>query len=256
MKINIKGMNISYEVSGQGKPVIILHGWGASLKVMKSVADAFEGKMMVYNIDLPGFGESDEPKEDGYDVYSYAEVIKEFTQKLEIKNPVIVAHSFGGRIALVLAGKKLIDVSKLILTGSAGIVPKRGADYYIKVYSYKLMKKIIKLFGRFSENLAEKLKKKGGSEDYATASEKMRGVLVRAVNEDLKYLMPEITAPCLLIWGEKDDAAPLADGKTMEKLIPDAGLVVMPGAGHFAFLEKAAWFGEILRNFCSKEMEE
>ncbi|MBQ3054431.1 MAG: alpha/beta hydrolase [Clostridia bacterium] len=220
---------------------------------MKSAQDAFLGKMKVYNIDLPGFGQSDEPVEDNWDIYSYAELIKDFALLLDIDNPVILAHSFGGRIALILAGKKMLDINKMILTGCAGIVPKRGIDYYFKVYTYKLSKKIMKLLG--NKNI-EKMKRKLGSEDYAGASEKMRRVMVRAINEDLKYLMPDISVPCLLIWGDKDDATPLSDGQTMEKLIPDAGLVVMEGSGHFAFLEQSGWFGNIIRSFCEKEMEE
>ena len=102
----------------------------------------------------------------------------------------------------------------------------------------------------------EKMKKKYGSADYASASDKMRAVMVRAVNEDLTYPLPEIDAPTLLVWGENDDATPLSDGKTMERLIPDAGLIVMPESGHYAFLQNIGWFSNIVRNFCGKDMEE
>ena len=249
-------MNVHYEVSGSGKAVIILHGWGANLEVMRSAAECFGEKMKVYNLDLPGFGGSDEPACDDWDIYSYADFIAEFVKKLEIKKPVILAHSFGGRIALILAGKKLIPINKMILTGCAGIKPKRGIDYYAKVYTYKLSKKVSKIIGFFGSDYEEKMKKKYGSEDYASASNKMRAVMVRAINEDLKYLMPDIDVPTLLVWGENDDATPISDGKTMEKLIPDAGLIVMPDSGHFAFLENIGWFSNIVRNFCAKDMEE
>lgn len=254
--MEIKGIKVHCEVSGEGLPVLILHGWGASSEVMRAAANSFEGKMKVYNLDLPGFGKSEEPREDNWDIYAYADFVKEFCRKNVIENPVVLAHSFGGRIALILAGKKLININKMILTGCAGIKPKRGADYYFKVYSYKLAKKAARVLGAFSKDNEEKIKKKYGSADYAGASEKMRGVMVRTVNEDLKYLLPEIAVPCLLVWGENDDATPLADGKLMEKLIPDAGLAVMPGSGHFAFLENSAWFADIVRSFCAKEMEE
>ena len=256
MNINIDGLNINYEVEGEGSPVLILHGWGANLQVMKSVAASFEGKMKVFSLDLPGFGGSDEPKEDNWDIYTYADFVKKFAEKVSIYNPVIVAHSFGGRIALILAGKKLMKINKMVLTGCAGIKPRRGADYYIKVYSYKLAKKFAKMVSKISPGYEEKMKKKFGSADYAQASNKMRAIMVRTVNEDLKYLLKEIDVPCLLIWGEKDDATPLSDGKLMEKLIPDSGLVVMPGSSHYAFLENPGWFGGILQSFCKKELEE
>lgn len=255
MDIKIKGINVHCEVTGEGAPVLILHGWGASSEVMKTAAASFEGKMKVYNLDLPGFGKSDEPVEDDWNIYSYADFVKEFCEKAGIVNPVILAHSFGGRIALILAGKKMMDINKMILTGCAGIKPKRGVDYYIKVYTYKLGKKAGKVLGKLSPGYEEKLKQKHGSADYAAASNKMRAVMVRTVNEDLKYLLPEIKVPCLLVWGENDDATPLSDGQLMEKVIPDSGLVTMPGSGHYAFLENAAWFGNIVRSFCGKEME-
>lgn len=255
MNIEVKGVNVNYEVSGEGKDVLVLHGWGTDLTVMKSVAEAFEGKMRVFSLDLPGFGKSAEPTEEDWDVYTYAGFVKEFSTAVGIKNPVVVAHSFGGRIALILAGKKLMDINKMVLTGCAGIKPKRGADYYIKVYSYKLGKKAVGLLGKVSSGLEEKMKKKLGSADYAGASNKMRAVMVRTVNEDLTYLLKEIDVPCLLVWGENDDATPLSDGKLMEKLIPDAGLVVMPDSGHYAFLENRGWFGNILRNFCGNDMK-
>ncbi len=256
MDITVKGIKVHCEVTGEGAPVLILHGWGTSSEVMKSAAQSFEGKMKVFSLDLPGFGQSEEPVEDHWDIYSYADFVMEFCREADIVKPVILAHSFGGRIALILAGKKMMDINKLILTGCAGIKPKRGADYYIKVYSYKLGKKLSKVFGKLSPGYEEKLKQKHGSADYAAASNKMRAVMVRTVNEDLKYLLPEINVPCLLVWGENDDATPLSDGKLMEKLIPDSGLVVMPDSGHYAFLENGVWFGNIVRSFCEKEMEE
>ncbi len=256
MDITVKGIKVHCEVTGEGAPVLILHGWGTSSEVMKTAADSFEGKMKVYNLDLPGFGQTEEPREEDWNIYTYADFVKEFCCKAGIENPVVLAHSFGGRIALILAGRKMMGINKMILTGCAGIKPKRGADYYIKVYSYKLGKKVSKALGKLSPGHEEKLKQKHGSADYAAASNKMRGVMVRTVNEDLKYLLPEIDVPCLLVWGENDDATPVSDGKLMEKLIPDSGLVVMPGSGHYAFLENGAWFGNIVRSFCAKEMEE
>ena len=77
----------------------------------------------------------------------------------------------------------------------------------------------------------------------------MRQLLVKSVNEDLKYAMPDIKAPALLIWGENDTATPVSDARTMEKLIPNAGLVVLKNAGHFSFVEKAGEFLIILDNF-------
>lgn len=88
-----------------------------------------------------------------------------------------------------------------------------------------------------------------GSSDYNNATPMMRRILSRIVNEDLKHLMPQIKAPTLLIWGENDTATPLADAKTMERLIPDAGLVSFPGCGHYSFLDNPSQFSAVLRSF-------
>ena len=77
----------------------------------------------------------------------------------------------------------------------------------------------------------------------------MRAVLSKVVNEDLRGVMPRIGAPALLFWGENDTATPLRDARIMEKLIPDAGLVAVPGAGHFSFLERPALFAAVVRSF-------
>ena len=77
----------------------------------------------------------------------------------------------------------------------------------------------------------------------------MRGTLVRIVNEDLRSLLPHLDLPVLLIWGDQDTETPIADGRLMERLIPDAGLVVFEGAGHYAYLEQAARFCRIVDVF-------
>lgn len=94
-----------------------------------------------------------------------------------------------------------------------------------------------------------RFQKKFGSADYAAASPVMRGSLVKAVNEDLEPLLPQITAETLLIWGDKDTATPLSDGRKMEKQIKGSGLVVFSGAGHYSFLEQPYLFAKVIKSF-------
>lgn len=254
MNIQLDGMNIHYEITGKGNDVLLLHGWGANTQVMQTIADGLSDRLRVCNLDLPGFGESDEPREDDWDVYSYAEFVKKFCEAADIRNPIIIAHSYGGRLAIILSGKKMMKINKMVLAGSAGIRGKRGLLYYTKVYSYKLSKKIIKLIGALSQGTEERMKQKFGSEDYRNANDKMRKVMVRSINEDLTYLLPSVEEPTLLIWGENDDATPVTDGKTMEKLMKDAGLVILPNAGHYVFLDQRGRFIQIVRKFLEKEI--
>lgn len=239
MKIQINGKNINYEVAGEGKPVILLHGWLASLETMAPLAKSLAKNFKVYSVDIIGFGKSDLPDEP-LNTNDFGDFLKEFIDKLEIENPILIGHSNGGRTILNYAGRNLGNINKIVLIDSAGIVPKRKPKYYIKMYTFKLCKNIFKILPKTQmfNNLKERALSKFGSSDYKSSPEVLKRTMSIILNEDQKYLMPNIKAPTLLIWGDKDTATPLEDGKTMEKLIPDSGLVVYEGAGHFSYLDK------------------
>lgn len=79
--------------------------------------------------------------------------------------------------------------------------------------------------------------------------------MVKVVNEDLKAVLPKIQCPVLLLWGKNDTATPLRDAHIMEKLIPDAGLVVFDDAGHYSFLDKPYEFNTVLQNFLQDDIK-
>ena len=186
--INIDDLNVYYEKSGtKGRKVLLLHGWGQNTSMMAYIGEHLKKKFIVYNIDFPGFGQSDEPKKP-WGVNEYKELIRNFCIKKKIDNPIIIGHSFGCRVALKYAHD--YDVYKMVLTGAAGIRPKRGVDYYIKVYSYKLMKKILSL--KFLNKYKDKLEKNAGSSDYQNTSGIMRASFVKIVNEDLRPILKDI----------------------------------------------------------------
>jgi pimeloyl-ACP methyl ester carboxylesterase len=244
----VKGLNINYTETGEGKTMVLLHGWGSSLQVFEKIQQYFEPNFHVIAIDLPGFGKCEEPKE-VWGVEEYTQFIEEFFRVKNISNPILAGHSYGGRISILYSSRN--PVLKLILLDSAGIKPSRSLEYYIKVYSFKAARKTLPfLVGRSkAQEITEGYRKKAGSTDYNNASGIMRQILVKSVNEDLKRVMPLIKAPTLLIWGENDTATPVGDGQTMEKLIPNAGLVVLKNVGHFSFIEKLHEFLIILDNF-------
>ena len=246
--IDIDGLKFRYEVSGTGSPLILMHGWGCSLETVRSIAKTASAKHIVFNIDFPGFGESQEPNEI-WGVEEYTLLIEKFINKLGIENPVLIGHSFGGRVSLLLASRN--KVNKVILVDAAGVKPQRPLKYYVKVYSFKLSKKIIQLVlpKEKANRTIEKMRAKRGSSDYNSASPKMKSILSKVVNEDLKEIMPLIKAPTLLIWGAKDTATPIRDAKIMEKLIPDAGLVTFENAGHYSFLDDPLRFKAVLTSF-------
>ncbi|NJP38607.1 alpha/beta fold hydrolase [Alkalicoccus luteus] len=253
MYIDLAHGRLHYHESGEGRPVILLHGWGAEVKTMMPVHKALEPHFHVYTLDLPGFGESDEPDKP-WDTTDYSRALREFVEKTGIEQPIIAGHSHGGRTAIHYAAE-YGDVHKLILIDAAGIKPKRKPSYYAKVYSYKTAKQLLKLPGlsRYREDILNKMKGRVGSADYKNVSGTMQQTLVKVVNDDFQHLMPSIQASTLLIFGEQDTATPVSHGQQMEKLIPDAGLVVLKNAGHFAYLDQPQQFNAVLHSFLEND---
>lgn len=246
--IKIKGLNFHYTVEGSGSPVILMHGWGCNLTTLESVEKVAKESHTVYNVDFPGFGSSEEPNE-VWGVEEYTQLIEEFVKLENIENPILLGHSFGGRVGILYSSRN--KVKKLILVDAAGVKPKRSWKYYYRVYTYKLAKRVapVVMGKKLAQKFIDGMRKRRGSSDYNDASPMMRSILSKVVNEDLQYCMPNISAPTLLVWGEEDTATPMRDAKIMEKLIPNAGLVSFPGCGHYSFLENPVQFAAVLRYF-------
>ncbi len=243
----INNTRIYYETYGdsQKQPIIFLHGWGQTHQTFKYLYKQLESDYYIYTLDLAGFGDSEEPK-GIWGVKEYADMLKKLVEHAKLKNPIIIAHSFGGRVAIQYASET-DDLKKLILISSAGIKPKRKILYYYKIYKYKITKKILKALKK--NNALNKYQKKSGSNDYKNATPKMKQVLVKTVNQDLTKILHKIKVPTLLMWGEKDTATPLRQAKILEKKIPNAGLVTFENCGHFSYLEEPMHFSIIINHF-------
>lgn len=239
MKINIKSIDINYIQYGSGKDIVLLHGWGQNIEMMKPLGDKFSKTNRITIIDLPGFGDSSEPN-DELTIYDYNEILEEILKKLKIKNPIIIGHSFGGRIAMINASRN--DVEKLVLFGSPCIarIPKLS----FKVRILKFLKKV-----PIVNKLEGFAKRHIGSRDYKNASEVMRKVLVNTVNTDLSDCCKKIKCPTLLIWGDNDTEVDVKEAKQIESMIEDAGLIILPNSTHYAYLENLNHVVNILRNF-------
>lgn len=254
MNININGLNINYEVTGEGEPVILLHGWLCSLETMKHIAKALENNFKVYNVDLPGFGKSDMLQEP-YNTNMFGDFLKNFIEKLKIDNPILIGHSNGGRTIINYVGRELGKAKKLVLIDSAGIKPKRKIGYYIKVYTFKLLKKFLAIFPdvEMFNNIRERVLGKFGSSDYKNSSEVLRRTMSIIINEDQTEILKNINVPTLLLWGENDEDTPLTDGKIMEKNIKDSALITIKNAGHFSYLDSLSECTEIIKSFLKEE---
>ena len=252
--ITYNGIRLHYTLAGAGQPLFLLHGWGCNIDTFKIVHSFLEQHFLVVGVDFAGFGQSEEPHE-VWGVEEYTRSVEAIAQHEGITSPILIGHSFGGRVSIVFASRN--KVQKIVLVDAAGVKPHRSLNYYRKVYTFKLMKRLLPLVvGKArAAKIIEQRRSKAGSSDYNQATPMMRAILSKVVNEDLCHLMPKISAPTLLFWGENDTATPLADAKKMESLIPDAGLVTVAGAGHFSFLENPQLFERVLASFLAKEMK-
>ena len=238
MKRIVDNIDVSYIQYGKGKDIILLHGWGQNIEMMKPIGDAFSDKYRITILDLPGFGESSEPDKP-WTIEDYNNFLEDFVEELKIKKPIVIGHSFGGRLAIRYSARNPIE--KLVLFGSPCIRVQRELPFYIKI-----LKSLKKLPGL--ESFGEYMKKYIGSRDYKAASPIMRQTLVDVVNEDLSKYAKEIEEPTLLIWGENDTEAPLNEAQELEKIMVDAALIVLPGT-HYAYLENLSRVISILENF-------
>lgn len=253
METIIDGIKTNYIIKGVGNAaVLLLHGWGANITLFEGIINTIAKKYKVLSLDLPGFGKTDEPKEP-WCVDDYVEFILKFIKQMELREVILLGHSFGGRIIIKMMQRDTLPfvVPKIILTGSAGIKPKKTLKQKMKIASYKALKGVLNssFIKKAFPDALDNLRKKNGSADYNNSTEIMRKTLVRVVNEDLTHLLENITPPTLLIWGKKDTATPLSDGELMEKKIKGSGLVRIENAGHYAFLEQPYIFAKVLSSF-------
>ena len=242
----INNLNISYQVAGEGDVVLLLHGWDGEAASFQPVFEWLADTHKVYALDLPGFGKSQIPPT-AWDTSDYAQFVTAFLEKFCIPKTHLIGHSFGGRISIILSAEHPEKVDKLILVDSAGIRPPRTTKYYLRVGMAKVGK-LLRRCGKSGVRLANAMSARAGSKDYQDAGE-MRATFVKVVNQDLRSLLPRISASTLLIWGEHDKDTPVSFGQIMEKEIPDAGLVVLEDAGHFSYLDQFPQFCRIVASF-------
>lgn len=249
--INYKKQPIFFRHQFKTKSTLVfLHGWGQSMIMMEPFEIYFQKNYSTLNIDFPGFGLS-APLNEAWTIYDYANAVEALLDHLNIENPIFVAHSFGARVALILAQR--LQPQQMILTGAAGIKPKLSLGTHIKVKAYKLLKIGLRL-----PVIGPKLipfKTFFGSEDYKQAQGALRQTFVSVVNEDLNKLLKEIQTSTLLIWGREDQATPIWMGKIMEKNMKDAALIIFENDDHYAYYHQRVRTIRIIEAFIKQNEE-
>lgn len=221
---------------GEGKDLVFLHGYLSSKESFYPQISYFSRRFRVTAPDLPGFGGSGSIPA-AWSVGEYADWLEGFLKERGIAFPCVIAHSFGGRVALKCLARGLID--RAVLTGCAGIVKKRTLSYRLKVKSYRLVKK-------FAPRFAEA---KFGSAEYRSLSPLMRESYKKIVNEDLREEAKRIARPVLYLNGERDRETPLSSVKILHECTAGSRLAVLKGCGHFAHLDEPLLFNLAAEEF-------
>ena len=241
MTDKLNDVTVNYKIYGNknGKSVVFLHGWGQNIEMMEPLSDGFKESYNLVILDLPGFGKSSEPTYP-WTVYDYVDFLHTFFNRYNIKKPIMVGHSFGGKLALLYASK--YEVDKLVVLASP--FKKEITKLSLKTKILKQLKKI-NIFGQ----LENYVKKHVGSLDYRNASPIMRQVLTQHVNTDITADIKNINCPTLIIWGTNDEAVPYQRAHELENLIVDAGVVTYEGCTHYAYLERLNQTINVLKIF-------
>ena len=229
-------MNIAYLRRGEGKDLVFLHGYLSCKESFYPQIGYFSRHFRVTAPDFPGFGKSDRIPA-AWSVGDYADWLEGFFKEQGIVFPYVIAHSFGGRVALKCLARGLID--RAVLTGCAGIVKKRRMAYRIRVGGYRLVKRVAP---RFAEAHF-------GSREYRSLSPLMRESYKKIVNEDLREEAGRIARPVLYLYGERDKETPLSSGRILHECTAGSKLAVFKGCGHFAHLEEPLMFNLAAEEF-------
>lgn len=238
MYITYKGVKLYYEKFGnQKETVIILPGWGKTKDTFKGMISSLRNSYTVYLVDYPGFGKTPFPKK-VLTMHDYVGLIITLLDKEQITNPYIIAHSFGGRIAILLTGLYNIKIRKLLLIDSAGIKPKMTIWKWLRLKSYKLLQHLARVVPKkWRARYRKKIFKLFASSDYSALNALERETFKNIVNLDLTDYLENIKTETLILWGDKDTATPLSDGVLMKKKIRDSELIVFKNSTHYSYLE-------------------
>ncbi len=237
MVFNFCGVKVFYRIqnNGTGPYTLLLHGWGVSGSIFDKFVDLMPERNFII-LDFPPFGKSNiEPKD--WNIFTYANMVISLCEHLKIDQVNVLGHSFGGRVAIILASLRPSLIEKCILVSSAGLKPKRTLKYHFKLYSYKLLR----YFGFMINN--------AGSDDYKELSNDMKKVFVNVVSEHLDGYLPLIKQKTLIIYGEKDKETPVYMAKRLHKHIKNSRLEIIPEAGHFCFIDNLMTFYRLVDKF-------
>lgn len=229
-----------YQITGNGERwLVFLHGWGLDSSCFAPYVNQLKNDYKILLVDFPPFGKSKEPT-NAWTMQDYEQTLLTVFDKNHVKNPIVIAHSFGGRVAIILAGK-YNQFAKMILLSAAGLKPKFRIDVFVK-----------RKISSFCKTLNLKSPKWIQSEDYQVLSPVMKKTFSNIVSTHLDDLAKQITCPTFLIWGKKDKSTPIEMANRMHAYIKNSKLYLLNDGDHFAFATHASRIIDAIEHFCDE----
>ncbi|MCS6834449.1 MAG: alpha/beta hydrolase [Anaerolineae bacterium] len=240
--ITLRDTQVRQAVAGQGEPLLLLHGWGANSALVWDLAEQLIPQgYRAFAPDLPGFGQTPAPDQP-WTVYDYADWVMAYMDFHQLERVYLFGHSFGGRLGIALGALHPQRIIKMALANSAGVRPKTSKLAQWRLGAYKGLRDQLTRLGarRLAEELRRRYNARYASSDFQATEGIFRQTFINVVREDMLPLAAQVVPSTLLFWGDRDEDTPLWQGQLLEKTIPDAGLIVYEGAGHYSYLERLA----------------
>lgn len=248
MNIVVDNLLTNYKLSGKGKLVLLLHGWGDSSRGLAGLQKELSGSYQVLSLDLPGFGATQMP--DGvWDLDDYSRFIGSALDKLELKQPyAVIGHSNGGALAIRAVSIGLLKPRKIVLLAAAGVrTNSRFKRFFLKIIAKTGNIATIWMPERYRQGLRKSLYGVAGS-DMMVAPH-MQDTFKRTVRQDVQGDAAAINAPVLLIYAADDKAIPLADGRQYHALVKGSRLEIIQQAGHFVHIDQPEKVNKLIGDF-------
>ncbi len=231
--------------------IIILHGWNLSGKRFEALSELLRASgHRVFAPDLPGFG-AEPPPAKPWHVVDYAEFLQSYIEKNRIHRPVIIGHSFGGRVALKFSQLYPDAVRALILTGTPGFspVPTKKLMFFLVVSKIGGMLFALPMLNLMADRARRFLYYLAGAREFIRAEGTMGQTFKYVVQDDLTSAMAAIKIPCLLVWGEFDVIVPVSIARRMQESITTAVLKVIPEEDHGVPFKHPKIFMSYIKDF-------
>jgi len=230
LKVLVKDLETNFRITGEGIPLLILHGWGSKSERWEAIAELLAKKgIKVIIPDLPGFGKSRSPSEI-WGLDDYCDFVQELIGFLNLEKFYLLGHSFGGAVAVKCALAFPEKIDRLFLVGAA--------CFRRKALRRKLFYIIAKVFKIFSFLPCHSFFRKGcykfivRKSDYPYAEGVMKDIYLRIIKEDLSDILPQVQVPTTIIWGEKDKIKRIKEAHSINEKIKNSKLEILPKVGH------------------------